>query len=65
MMTIVEAGMLPSNTASENGAFLLGWIADQFALKQAFGLVILLLIALTGLLLFAHHLRKRMLEGGC
>jgi fucose permease len=42
--------------------FLLGWIADQIELKQAFGLVIILLVAITGLLLFARHLKQQMLE---
>lgn len=40
--------------------FLLGWIADQIELKQAFGLVIILLVAITVLLLLARHLKQRM-----
>ncbi|OKH60825.1 hypothetical protein NIES2130_01715 [Scytonema sp. HK-05] len=36
--------------------FILGWIADQFALKQAFGLVILMLAAVAAISLFANHL---------
>jgi len=39
--------------------FLLGWIADHLALKQAFGLVVVLLVAITGLLLVARHLKKK------
>jgi MFS family permease len=42
--------------------FLLGWLADQIELKYAFGLVFVLLVAITGLLLFAHHLKQKMLR---
>lgn len=42
--------------------FLLGWIADQIELWYAFGLVMILLVAITGVLLLAHHLRQKMVR---
>ena len=39
--------------------FMLGWIADMIALKEAFGLVILMLAALAAVSLFANHLASR------
>lgn len=41
---------------------LLGWIADQIELGKAFGLVLVLLVAITGLLLLARHLKEKMLQ---
>lgn len=41
---------------------LLGWIADQMHLGQAFGFVLVLLVAITGLLLLAQRLKQRMLQ---
>lgn len=42
--------------------FLLGWLADRVELKHAFGLVLALLIAITVLLLYAHHLKQIMMR---
>jgi len=42
---------------------LLGWLADQMALGRAFGLVLGLLVAITGWLLWAHHQKQKTLAG--
>lgn len=39
--------------------FILGWMADRFALKAAFGLVIVMLAMVTAVTLFANHLASR------
>ncbi|MUG96583.1 hypothetical protein F7734_31305 [Scytonema sp. UIC 10036] len=39
--------------------FILGWIADQLALKAAFGIVILMLVAIAMVSLFTNHLTNR------
>lgn len=39
--------------------FILGWMADRFALKAAFGLVIVMLAMVTAVILFANHLASR------